>query len=317
VDLEGRGCPCIDGYECVNERCVPSDGTSSDCLIGVGSFKASWSTPHSIRWEWEPVGKELDFQEYRIVTGKTPDDAQNATGSARIWTSADNPELGVFTLRRTAVEDLVRHTITDELDPDTLYHAELRVVDSAGCVARSPNVAGKATTDATPKMSVMSDPPVGGWGDLAPTSTGCFQGSGCWSATAVCPPGEASCFTNYERGQIDLDLGSMTAGTFATSYIELAFRRDSSTQGWWGVFSLLLGGDGSVAWTIEPMIFRAGDYYKIELPLAAFVRIGTRATPTPEALTVAATGGTLSGISIGVELDNGTHAFVDEVSVGW
>ena len=160
--------------------------------MGVGSFRASWATPHGIRWEWEPLGKEQDFQEYRLVTGKSESDVRERTAAAQVWKSDQNPELGVFTLRRTGDEELVRHTSTDGLEVDTIYYAELEVVDTGGCIARSPNVAGKRTTDAAPRVVIMHDTPVGNWGQLIHTTVGCYGATtGCWGASFDCGGSES------------------------------------------------------------------------------------------------------------------------------
>lgn len=316
VDLEGKPCPCLAGYECIENVCVPASttsgtgGTTHDCAMGVGAFRATWATPHGIRWEWEPVGEEADFQEYRLFTDQNEDAVATSAATVRTWTSADNPELGVFTLRRTGGEDLVRQTVTDELEANTLYHARLAIVDSSGCVAMSKNIAGKSTTDATSQMSVMHDAPVGNWGELMQTSLGCYAGSGCWTAALDCS-GEASCYKNLRCGGLDTSLtngNEMSAGGFTTAYVAFRFHTDATTQPWWGVIGWVFG---DVGYVVEPVIFHTkGDYRLVEVPLAAMQYQGAL-------LEHADLSENVNAFFVGLDGPAGTQVWVDEVDLGW
>jgi len=328
VELDGKPCPCTDGYACDQRNlvCVPEAGARGDCLVGAVNFRATWATPGSIRWDWDPVGEEQDFAAYRVVTGEHESDVEQAAPPAKIWEAPENPELGVYTLRRTGAEEVVGHTITDGLASGRLYHAELRIVDSAGCEFTSPNMAAKQTTDAQRQVDLMVvDAAHKDWWALGVTATSCFDSDGeCWSGTFACDDKETLCFRNFHMAELDVPLvnpagDGITAGNFPTAY--LAFRLDAQVaqQPWWGVVNLNFEETVDIAWGREPFVFRAGGYQLIEIPLSALLRRKDLETveSNPIPLTPADIGQTLDTFALGLAGAPGESIWVDDVWIGW
>lgn len=191
VDLEGRPCPCLSGWQCdeSSQTCIrEASETSSGVAEGSGSsgeaststseavttepaettespaseafevlaFSADWSTPQSVHWVWELAGDEADFRAYELWVATS---AEALTGEdVLVFDREVNPELGRFSLANTNRVDLVVATISDGLLPGTEYYGQLHVLDTAGGRSVSPNVAVRPTTaEPTSSLTIFSD----------------------------------------------------------------------------------------------------------------------------------------------------------------
>ncbi len=190
IDLDGRPCPCVDGWVCnpdtmvcertggdgdaddsggsdgttVGETTVASGGadTASAPAFDVLAFTADWSTPTSIHWAWDVAGEEADFHAYEVWIA-TSEAALTAGTDVHVVDDTINPELSRWTLNNTTDIDAVVGTITDGLQPGVEYFARLHVLDTAGGRTSSPNVAVRSTTSAPVSAYVVfADDPPGG-----------------------------------------------------------------------------------------------------------------------------------------------------------
>jgi len=179
IDLEGRPCPCLGGWQCEAETqtCVreasadatstststsretttdtgaeSSTGTAPLGAFEIETFSADWSTPQSMHWTWELRGAEEDFRAYELWVATSADALEQ--GDVVVFDRDVNPELGRFSLANTNGVDLVVGTITDGLQPGTEYYGQLHVLDTAGGRTVSPNVAVRPTT-AEPTSSLL------------------------------------------------------------------------------------------------------------------------------------------------------------------
>ncbi|MGH1344258.1 MAG: hypothetical protein ACRBN8_22055 [Nannocystales bacterium] len=191
LDLEGRPCPCLGGWQCDAETqtCIreaseasgvaestsspgtgttasttgttqvgaeSSTGTPPQSAFEVVSFSADWSTPQSMHWTWELEGDEEDFRAYELWIATSAEALE--AGDAIVFDRDLNPELGRYSLANTDGVDLVVGTISDGLQAGTEYYGQLHVLDTAGGRSVSSNVAVRSTTaEPTSSLSLFAD----------------------------------------------------------------------------------------------------------------------------------------------------------------
>lgn len=194
LDLSGRPCPCVDGWQCdpSTQTCergqagstsvgdagdsdtadndtadndptlASSEDTAAATPFDVTEFAADWSTPTSIHWAWTIAGEEADFHAYEVWVA-TSEAALSDQNAVAVFDGSVNPELSRWILNNTNGTDAVLGTITDGLEPGVDYFARLFVLDTSGGRTHSPNVAVRATN--TPPVSeavIFADDPPGG-----------------------------------------------------------------------------------------------------------------------------------------------------------
>lgn len=174
LDLEGKKCPCADGYECdvPRDTCVAAGSLVSDAatlpdvqvvdtgvpdvvvvapLVVVSDLKALWATPSSIRWEWKVTGEKSSFRAYEIVVGKSASDVEKRAAGVDVLRGAEHPELDLFDARGGKTTGPVTiWTTTDGTSPNPKF-VQVHAVDVNGTTSSSailsfPNPPGPSRT---------------------------------------------------------------------------------------------------------------------------------------------------------------------------
>jgi len=338
VDLSDKPCPCAGGYQCVADRCVPegasvdagdADGGATDGgpttdaggepgAFEVTNLRSDWTTPNVIHWRWDRSGEASDFGELRLVVAESMEDVLAESGTAVVFDSSVNPELGVYLLLRTGTPDPVVQTLTDGHEPATRYHARLTALDSAGR-RRVSNVA-TATTAPAPidELVLFSDdaPPGYPLPDTIDRVTDApFAGTHHLRYEhASCPSGADACWEAVRWQRMNLDPPAFSEGTFATTaYLELALAHDSPTPPYWTELWMFLGSEGDyTGWLFAPFTARNDDAYQvIQVPL----RVLETSAGVP--LTYADTRNPVDQFRVGGLWEVGTTVRVDEVRIRW
>jgi len=267
-DGDGDGDSDTDADE---EPCTPA--------VGAADFGADWATSESIRWQWEPVGEADDFLAYELVIGESVEDVERRSGTARVFTSEDNPELGVYLLPRTGGEDPVRATITDRLTPATSYVAQLVVTDTALCSFTTP-VAAKAThIDPPSEIVIFRDSVPPGSYPLPsnflpePDEDGGYYLEYVPAEDGECAPTSTMCGDNLRYQGFHIDLSRISAGAFATTALfEFELSVDAESSGFWSDVGLTFEDQNHIylfhPWTMRPQC----DHVVFQVPLRALWR---------------------------------------------
>ncbi len=296
---------------------IPADSGigPGDAAVEVGNLRATWGTPNAIRWDWDAAGNPDGLLAYQLWVGPTEADVLDRTAAARKWTEADNPELQDFFLPNTGSEDAVVFTTTDELEPDSIYYAQLVAIDTAGNERVTNVAAGRTTQEPVREIVIMSDvdpPGIRLPEDFVLAQERPYAGTAALRWQAPWAPTEQD-WENLRRQEIGLDLSAISEGTYATTaYLELALAIENSATPWW--CDLWLWYDGSShefiadyqGWTARA----DGNYRVLQVPLRVF-EIG--GTPVPhEELSHG-----LFGFNVGCEWTGGAVVRVDEVRIRW
>ena len=299
VEIEGKRCPCVEGFVCDEglDRCVRQTCTPK---VTVTDFAAAWATSNTIRWTWTPVGDEGDLLRYELHVAETRE--QLGTEAARVYTAEDNPELGAFSI--PVVGTIVTSTRSDELEPATDYVAQLRVIDDELCEYGSA-VAAETTVPTLPsRLTLFRDelPPGefdGGLAELAPEHiqlTEDDDGSGGFHL-AYAPADDDMCNPDVPeavdlRGTCGQPLrlrrmnrslvpdpmqpaaGGLRDGNMGTAFLELQVANDSPVPSYNSVLWLRFGDcfDETYRFLFDGFTFRSqSEYVTLQVPLSALV----------------------------------------------
>jgi hypothetical protein len=160
------------------------------------------------------------------VVAASEADALSGAGSAQVWTSKENPELGRYFLPRTDGVEPVHATTTDLLTPNTEYFARLLAVDTGGQTSASGVAAARTTDPPVGALVVFADADTMGSSQpstFALSTSQPYRGGACYLYTSDCPSGESICWENLRRQGLGIDLTPVTSGDYvATAYLELA-----------------------------------------------------------------------------------------------
>ena len=300
VDVEGKRCPCPDGFDCdtvcavcVKARRIPGEICAADAngaggggaggtggtpgggsggaagspctpKITVQNFAASWSTPESIRWTWKPslpASAQDQFVRYEVLVS----DSNNAD---LVFGPTTNPELGMY-VQPNGGADLTNATVTRGLAPGKGYTGRLRVMDTAACVFESTSVPAPVTPL-----------PQGGeaklFGEPAPSGTpfsdithvkdgaGCLTGSNCLR-TNDCKSGQ--CFANLTWVFDTPLLLGLSEGQFTQAYLEVFVRSTSAAPLSWCEVWLGVGSAPDRYRLSGFSVPSDGKYHKLQFPL--------------------------------------------------
>jgi hypothetical protein len=146
ASLEGKRCPCAEGWECDPARNMCRRKTC-DPKLRVSSLEPSWATAHSIRWQWEASGVKEDFLRYELWLAENEADLLARSGTARLIDGAQNPDIAFWDMWLTG--DPVTSAITRGLEASTSvvareYWAQVVAIDVALCASES-NLAAQRT----------------------------------------------------------------------------------------------------------------------------------------------------------------------------
>ncbi|MBL9023846.1 MAG: hypothetical protein JNL21_16750 [Myxococcales bacterium] len=163
VSLDGRGCPCIEGYLCDRSAnvCV-----ADACKVSAKRFDKLWATPHGIAFTLPAVGAADGFLRYEVVIGTSKQDVESRSGSARVLTDADHPELAEMTGPGTQRVVVLEGGLT----PSTTYYAALQSVDTSGCESRSEVIAVPTPPESVNQPIWIFDPANPGTPSFQPSS---------------------------------------------------------------------------------------------------------------------------------------------------
>lgn len=333
LDFDGKRCPCVAGWTCdeVTGICG-KDG------VVISSLRVAWTTPNSIRWEWDVNDPPPDrFSAYELVVGPTEDDVRSRSPKTTVWDAVKNPELGHFLLQRTGGLDKVVGTITDGHRSQTIHYGQLTAIDNKG-LRSSSSIVRALTTYAGAETPILTD------GECAP---GCFYlpsffkrsqnrpfaGPDSYEATICCdsePDPQKrvcdkvpSCYENLRVSNLQKVIGQggtgFSEGAFATTaFVELAIANGSRIPSSWSEIWIWIG-DGTCddcIWRYSPLSFRADDAYRvIQIPLRVLRNATTRKTLTYQELKDQ--GHKVFSVNVGGGWTPGAKVRVDEVRIHW
>lgn len=344
LDLAGKACPCVDGWVCDSAQnlCVPGPGSSGgsggiggtggtggtggiagsagsgnvgNAAVSVTNLRVTWTTPNWIHWEWDLDGIPDQLLGFELVTGTSEADVESRSGSAVVWTDAENPELGRYFLPATGGEDPVQATMTDGHEPSTEYFGQLTAVDTAS--RRSvTNIAGGRTTDppgdsivifaddATPGYSIPSS--------FVLSTREPYAGTHHYDYQQSCNDGEPTCFEILRRQGLNISLNSISQGQFSTTaYLEFALASGGPEPSYWSQMRIMTGTNGSSdtfglwGWTIRS----DGEYRVYQVPLRVLDGDG----PMP----YAALADGLWEFGVGGSWADGSYTMLDEIRLYW
>lgn len=242
LDATGKRCPCGTGAVCdpCTNTCVPPGALPDSCdddplaAVQVSELQAEWSTPNQIRYSWS-LGTDDDPDKlvgFRLVVATSEEDLLAETGSARIYTEIENPELRGYYLRHTNGLDPVTSTFADGLDPEIVYVARLQAIDTAGRIA-STNVAQQRTqSEERDEHMVFDTAPLA---EVAPPellySGACGEGSSCYAWTCT---GDDVCYENLRlRDRVTVLSELITEGEFNTAaFLEVVLEVEGAPSDW-------------------------------------------------------------------------------------
>jgi hypothetical protein len=338
VDLSDRACPCATGFACnriLDRCCQPTTELVRD-------FREQWSTATTIRWTWEPIpSEEVGFMAYELWIAQSEADLTSRSGTARLFDSGVNPELGGLNLSQTAsAEDLVVHTTTDELTPNTTYLAQLFAIDATGCPFASEIAVGRTTGNPLLRIPLFVDELLGSpypadyvlVPDPAPPSMEMH-----WNTigSPSCD-GDPDCGENLRLISMDVPADHIMRSSFEgdrrVAMLEMTVRTTGMTHSShsrvWLRFTDadgVCGGRCGIHFKVEPFTLRAGSpevpmTHRLEFPLAELrytYRSGDPSDPTCvmdralsyEELT------SVCEVNFGGKWETGTQLWIDDIVI--
>ncbi|MBX7083787.1 MAG: serine/threonine protein kinase [Nannocystaceae bacterium] len=255
------------------QRPVAGEASDPAAAVQVGELWAQWSTPNAIRWAWSAEGEADALRDYELVVGPSEDDVRVRSDRCRVFTRADNPELGHFLLPRTGGADPVRATITDGHVPEQVVFAQLWAIDTAGR-RHGSNVASIHTAaPAVAQVVIFADQRPHGFSipALEVVDTRPFAGTHHLQFVSRCEP--PACFANLRWQDLDVDLSRVTPGDFATTaFLELAVAVDGDATSWWSQLRLWYDAEhiDRVGHFASFALRHDGEYRLLQVPLRAF-----------------------------------------------
>jgi len=233
------------------ERAQPA-GACPSRAIRIAKLSAAWTTPNAIRWQWDAEGSPDEFVRYELAVGPDRDAVAarartGAGGDVRVWTDADNPELGRFRLPRTESVLDVRGTTTTGHAPDALHYAALVAVDVRHCRAVSDVVAARTAIapfaevvlyhDDLPAASLTLPRHTLAVTDQGPHHAGSRRHL---EFRSTCPDGQAACWENL---RVELpQTTSLLPGHFSQAFLELAVSCTGTQPSYYSDVALCFGG---------------------------------------------------------------------------
>ncbi|MEM6992292.1 MAG: hypothetical protein AAF721_17405 [Myxococcota bacterium] len=291
-------------------------GTPNDGAITLMEFQSTWATPNQIRWRWQPQGTADDFIAYELVTGPSEADVVQRTAAARIWTSDDNPELGVFNVPRTFVSHVVEASTTVGHPADTEVFAQLTALDSAGEQSVSAVAVARTRPEPVFEIAILGEGEPPGWSSPSSyqlASEQPFAGADHFSYTHTCA--EPECWENLQRQDLGIDLSDIRAGDFdTTAFVEVAVAIEDSIPSWWGSIDLWFDPDAPeiTAQYKGWQLAATAEYQLLQVPLKA---LRSRETESPLTFDLLASG--LAGFVVGGHYSDGATIRIDEARLRW
>jgi hypothetical protein len=297
ASLEGKRCPCAEGWscdahrgECVRNTCEPT--------VQVNALSPSWATAHDVRWTWAPSGPAGRFARYELWVARTEEDLASRSGTALMFGSASNPELGTYVL--PVAGDILTSTVTRGLAAGAAHYAQLVVVDVDQCSHASAVVVRTTMQEPQNAITLFDDalPPGAETAPSPPalevSSNGgshleyvALEDEDCVPAEADLEDVKATCGQPLRvRGfsedvSFDPDQTTLTRlspGMFGDAYLEMRVHIEGPVPSWFTTVWLA----NAVCLPFETAIFRSEAFtlpnlpegVTIEVPLAVLDRDG-------------------------------------------
>ena len=172
VSLEGRPCPCGEGFSCDVDRDVCVRGAVRLCSqdepvaaspIQITELRLLFRTDHGLGWGWTVGGTRAEIERYALIVGRSRDEALRLEPGAIVY-DRDNPEypeLNRATLPDTTLGDDVDEIVLRELEPDTSYFVRLVLFDRTGSVSCSEVVEARTWLEARSEAVFYDEDPFG------------------------------------------------------------------------------------------------------------------------------------------------------------
>lgn len=286
ASIEGKSCPCAEGYECdvLRNTCARS---LCQPALGLADFAPLWATPHDIRWGWQTTGPEARFLRYELRLAESKE--QLASGDAMVFDASQNPELGLYRLPGST--DAVTATTTRGLEAAKTYYAQFLVVDIDECAFASDPLARTTAPEPTGTVPVFRDdlpeghlllPPVA---MLTTDADGAHIHYDAGTDPECFPPGEDLELIKDTCGQplrpmylgVDVahdpnpQVSRLSEGTFEGAYVEVHLSNASPIPSWYTNFWLWLE-NCTVEYHYDTFTLPASaDYVRFEVPLTALI----------------------------------------------
>ena len=320
VSLEGKQCPCLEGWDCVNDECVRS---VCEPTITVSALSPTWATAHDVHWTWEPNGAADRFLRYELWIAQTEQDLASRSGTARMFGAADNPELGTYVV--PVAGDVVMATITRGLESGTPHYAQLVVLDVDQCPHATDVVARTTAPEPQNSITLFADAlPAGA--EMAPeppalqlTTDGdvhleyhALEDEDCVPADANLEDVKATCGQPLRVRGFSADVAHdpgnptlvrLTNGLFVDAYLEMRVQIEAPIPSYYSTV-WLANGATCLPFEVETSIFRYEGFtlpngpagVTVEVPLSA---LAFESTPlTYSALDPQAGGTPLCGFAV-------------------
>lgn len=325
VSLEGKRCPCSEGYVCDEglNRCVLK---TCDPTFTVTDFALGWATPNTLFYRWVPTGAEADFLRYEIVVAQNEDDLATRTGTARVYGPDQNPELAFYGRPQTST-GIVDYTMARDLEPGTFYIARLVATDVGQCAFASEVVASRTQDAATSTISLFEDdvaPPayalpsegmeVTG-GELVYTPAHDSLCTPTPGADPVCGPPVRVQGLAVVASQTGPETSGLTGTTFPQAFLEVRVANRGEVDSHLSEVSLWLNecnGEANL-YELYNISLAANDTYQIlQVPLSVLRSVDGTDTPLEfSALDTPAGGTAICGVAIGAQWNKTGQASVD------
>lgn len=194
-------------------------------------------------------------------------DARAATGSARVYSSTDNPELGRWVLNEATGADPVRMTFTDGLEANRAYFAVLRATDRDGRVFATDVVEARTVPEAVGGVSLFDEASGGSWpADFALSDRNAYRGAACMAWTVSCPSPATSCRQNLKLLGLS---ATVEVPDGRTPFLELHVR-NTGAPSWWSQVNVGLTNGRFFAFGAFTLRQQDG-YRRYQLPLSELV----------------------------------------------
>ncbi len=326
----GKPCPCPDGFSCdaATETCTSTSSCEPGVRLSESGLTAQWETPHTIRWQWQPLGDAGEFDHYRLILGHSREEVETNAATARVFDASSSPELGFIVAPGNETDNAA--TVTDGLTPfDPLqagvgrYFGKLEIADRAGCTFTSDIVEDATERAKACDRVVFEDELVLG---VSPPSL--EVGPDCGVAGSACLLCTASGGCSTASGwsialEYDADLSQVTENDMATgrAFLQLALALSSSEPSYFASVGIaVLDGDGvceaEPSWSFDELFLRASQPIadqQLEIPLNQLVNRGSG-----EALTYADTSAmTMCAFHIGAGASLAGDVLIDDVAGCW
>lgn len=246
-------------------RCFPEAGGTSS--VSLEAFGLEFSTPNTLRLEWETSDPAGVFLNYEILLLE----AEQSDCDVRRFNPTTNPALAYF--RGPVTDHKISATSIGPLVSDTEYVAQLLAHDRNGELIASELLEVRTSLDPTEEVILFSEEETAGYSipsEMLYQSGQAFAGSQYYEYISACVD---SCFENLRRQDIGVSLAEMSEAEFASAYYEFALASSGAEHSIWsqGRLSFVQSDGSHELFVYAPFALRAdGEYSVYQIPLSAF-----------------------------------------------